>query len=343
MQKSFSTIILYSSEEKRKDQCYNSTNHHLSNMDNPDRLISSFYLTSVVKPIYRSNASVYVRACVCALIAALLCCHRESMCTAAAAKKRASQTRADAKWQLCISLTGTDSWQMDSTHTPQEKKTGREQGRVRRGGMEREEERERVREKAPRMIRQHCSLFRGPAFDWVLQRIINPPLAGAVPSFLSLPYLSLSPLFLSNPSPPLILSFSPNPFIVAPPLALCFCSFMLRLLFPRPVFNTSWSIFMFFSLYSLCSPFHSSAICLHLPSRCICLSLSEVRETGVRGPCQTNQQYSLTDIPLCIWLCIWICAALYVSTTTDTGNVHEQTHTHRATFTTAEEHVMDII
>lgn len=129
----------------------------------------------------RVRVCVTVCVCVCGFVLSQQCSSAApgKVRVRAAAAKKASQTRADAKWQLCISLTGTDSWQMDSTHTPQEKRQERAWGRVRYGKMEREE-------KAPRMIRQHCSLFRGPAFDWVLQRIINPPLPSAVPSFLSL-------------------------------------------------------------------------------------------------------------------------------------------------------------
>lgn len=83
---------------------------------------------------------------------------------------------------------------------------------------------------------------------------------------------------------------------------------------------------------SLCPRICSGAIWLYLPSPCICLSLSEVWETGVRGPCQTNQQYSLIAIPLCIWLC----TGRSVSSTTDT----ECVCTHKTALSTAKEHVM---
>lgn len=218
------------------------------------------------------------------------------MCrTAAATKKGPSQTQADAKWQLCISLSGTDSWQMDSTHTLQEKRQ-RMHVCVCGGGVR---EKEKEREKAPRMIHQHCSLFWGPAFDWVLQRIINPPLPSAVPSFLSPPYPSLSLFFFS----------SLNSLLLSSTLLLLPLLWHFALV---PLFWGSYSpgpspaprgISLCFSL-SLCSTFHLSAIGLYLPSWCICLSLSEVWETRVRGSCQTNQQYSLTAIPLWIWLCI---------------------------------------
>lgn len=205
---------------------------------------------------------------------------------------------------------------MDSTHTPQEKKTERKWGRVRRGGMERE--RERKRESPQDDSLALLSVQR--AGVWLSTTENNKPSTTLCSAKLSLsPYLSLSPPFLSNPSPPLILPFSPWPFYCRPSFGT-----LLLLLYampPIPQARLQHLMVYFYFFLSLCSPFHSSPIVFYLPSRCICLSLSEVWETGVRGPCQTNQQYSLTAIPLCIWLCIWIPTAFSVSTTTDTASV----------------------
>lgn len=129
-------------------------------------------------------------------------------------------------------------------------------------------------------------------------------------------------------------------------MVLCSCSFMPLPTIPKACLQHlvhGLSLWLLSLALSLCALLHSSAICLYLPSWCICLSLSEVWETGVRGLCQTNQQHSLTAIPLCIWLCIWMCTVLSASTTTDrvSQDVHTHTHTftHRA-FTTAGGHVM---
>lgn len=204
---------------------------------------------------------------ICALIRAHRRCRRGKYLQSGSCKKRPTQTRADVKWQLCISLTGTDSWQMDSSHTPQEKRHGEwgwmgGYGDTRRPKMEREREREkkkkkeRHREKAPRMIRRHCSLFRGPTFDWVLQRIINPLLPCAMPAFLSF-LISRFPLhFLSYPLSSLNSPLLSQTLLLLP--LFCSCSFILRLIFPGPIFSTSWTIFMF----SLpCSCLLSAAIC----------------------------------------------------------------------------------
>lgn len=170
------------------------------------------------------------------------------------------------------------------------------------------------------MIRQHCSLFRGTGV-WLSATENNKPSTTRCSARLSLPpYLPLSPPFLSNPSPPLILSFSLQPFYCRPSFGA-----LLLLLYampPIPQAHLPHLVVYLYVFLSLCSPFQSSAICLYLLSRCICLSVSEVWETGVRGLCQTNQQYSLTAIPLCIWQCIWICAVLSVSTTKDTASIH---------------------
>lgn len=147
------------------------------------------------------------------------------------------------------------------------------------------------------MIRQHCSLFRGTGV-WLSATENNKPSTTRCSARLSLPpYLPLSPPFLSNPSPPLILSFSLQPFYCRPSFGA-----LLLLLYampPIPQAHLPHLVVYLYVFLSLCSPFQSSAICLYLLSRCICLSVSEVWETGVRGLCQTNQQYSLTAIPLC--------------------------------------------
>lgn len=89
------------------------------------------------------------------------------MCAAAAAKEgppKPGLTRSDSSVYLSLALTA-DRWiALIHRRKNRQRESG---GRARRGGMEREEEREgeREREKAPRMIRQHCSLFRGPVFD----------------------------------------------------------------------------------------------------------------------------------------------------------------------------------
>lgn len=116
-------------------------------------------------------------------------------------------------------------------------------------------------------------------------------------------------------------------------MVLCSCSFMPLPTIPKACLQHlvhGLSLWLLSLALSLCALLHSSAICLYLPSWCICLSLSEVWETGVRGLCQTNQQHSLTAIPLCIWLCIWMCTVLSASTTTDrvSQDVHTHTHTH---------------
>lgn len=160
-------------------------------------------MSNVGKPIYECNACSCVCACVCVWIAALLCCHRETMCAAAAAKEgppKPGLTWSDSSVYLSLALTA-DRW-IALIHRRKNRQRESGGGWGGEGWRERKKEREREREKAPRMIRQHCSLFRGPVFDWVLHRIINPPLPSAVPSFLSLlisPFplpFSLTPLLL---------------------------------------------------------------------------------------------------------------------------------------------------
>lgn len=209
-------------------------------------------MSNASKPIYGCNACSCVCACVCVWIAALLCCHRETMCAAAAAKEgppKPGLTRSDSSVYLSLALTA-DRW-IALIH--RRKNRRRESGgRARRGGMEREEEREGERERESPEDDSPALLSVQRAGVWLSATQNNKPSTTQCSAKLSLPpYLSLSPPFLSNPSPPLILSFYPQPFYCRPLLALCSCSFMLHLLFPRLVFNTLWSIFMFSSLPTL--------------------------------------------------------------------------------------------
>lgn len=258
-------------------------------------------LTKLINQLHRTCVSFSS----CVLIVALLSCHRE---TVKEWPPKPRLTWSDSSVHLSLALTA-DRW-IALIH----RRKNRHREREKTGGK-----RGRKRERKPPGWFASTTLFRGPMFDWVLHRIINPLLPSAVPSFLSF----LISHFLSNPGPPF------NSLLLSPALSLspmfwrCHC-FMLPILFPRPIFNTCWSIFMFLSR-SLTLTLHSSAIWLYLPSQRICLSLSEVSKTGVRGPCQTKQQHSLTAIPLCIWLCIWICTTLCASTTKDTESIHVHT------------------
>lgn len=235
------------------------------------------------------------------------------MCRAAAAKKdppKPELTWSDSFAYLSLAVTA-DRW-IALIHLRKKDTESREEVGGTRGGQRRNEREKGPQDDSPALL----SVQR--AGVWLSATENNKPSTTRCSASLSLlPYLSLP---LRPPSLSLLPFSSLNSFFLSQTLFIV-APLLLPLLYskaPIPRAPSSAPHGLSLCFLSLLSPFQLSAISLYLPSRCICLSLSEVWETRVRGPCQTNQQHSLTAIPLWIWLCIWIFTAHSVATTTDT-------------------------